>query len=101
MDFDDSSDYNNFMKTGSRALDTYHSGVSQKKLKEIGRKLELNKNLYKMKFCRSRGAGGQHVNTTDSRAVLYLDVEKSLYLEPEVKERMMKNYSHLISKLVL
>lgn len=39
-------------------------------------------------FTRSGGAGGQHVNTTDSAVILRFDVENSLNLPEAVKVRL-------------
>ena len=47
------------------------------------------------RFSRSSGAGGQHVNTTDSRVELIADVH-TMGLPPEVTERLLAAHGETI-----
>ena len=50
------------------------------------------------KAIRSSGAGGQHVNKTSSKIVLFFDVLKSESLSIDEKELLLKNISTKLTK---
>ena len=53
------------------------------------------------RFSRSGGPGGQHVNTTDSRAELRWDVVHSRALSPVLRERVLEHLERRLTGGVL
>jgi len=53
------------------------------------------------KFSRASGPGGQHVNTSDSRVQLSLDLAATTALDPTQRERIMRELSARLSGSVL
>lgn len=51
----------------------------------------------KFEYARSRGAGGQHVNKTESAAILRFHVASSQYLSEIQKERALRKLSNKIN----
>ncbi len=49
---------------------------------------QLNESAFAWRFSRSSGSGGQHVNTTDSRVELIVDIA-ALGLPPHIAERVI------------
>lgn len=54
----------------------------------ISRSIAIDSEELQETFTRSTGAGGQHVNTTDSAVLLRFDVENSPNLPEAVKQRL-------------
>ncbi len=52
---------------------------------------------FKFRTSRSSGAGGQHVNTTETKVELVFDVDASALLSEEEKERFAKKWSNRIN----
>lgn len=59
---------------------------------------EQLKKEFSFKAVKSSGAGGQHVNKTASKVELYFNVENSLALEPDEKQRILKKLASRISQ---
>ena len=57
---------------------------------EISESIRIDENELTFSFVRSSGPGGQNVNKVATTAQLRFDVENSLSLPPEVKERLRK-----------
>jgi ribosome-associated protein len=55
----------------------------------VTRSISIDSDELEESFTRSGGAGGQHVNTTDSAVILRFDVAGSLNLPEAVKVRLM------------
>jgi ribosome-associated protein len=55
----------------------------------VTRSISIDSDELEENFTRSGGAGGQHVNTTDSAVILRFDVAGSLNLPEAVKVRLM------------
>jgi ribosome-associated protein len=55
----------------------------------VTRSISIDSEELEESFTRSGGAGGQHVNTTDSAVILRFDVAGSLNLPEAVKVRLM------------
>lgn len=60
---------------------------------EVTRKLTIPASELGWRFSRSSGPGGQHVNTSDSRAELTWDVATSRALTEEQRERLLDRLS--------
>lgn len=52
---------------------------------------------FKFRTSRSSGAGGQHVNTTETKVELVFDVDASALLSEEEKEKFAKKWSNRIN----
>ena len=52
---------------------------------------------FKFRTSRSSGAGGQHVNTTETKVELVFNVEASALLKPEEKEKFTKKWGNRIN----
>jgi ribosome-associated protein len=52
---------------------------------------------FKFRTSRSSGAGGQHVNTTETKVELVFDVDASAFLNAEEKEKFTKKWSNRIN----
>lgn len=59
---------------------------------------EQLKNEFSFKAVKSSGAGGQHVNKTASKVELYFNVEDSLALGPNEKQRVLAKLASRISQ---
>lgn len=60
---------------------------------EVSRKLTIPAAELGWRFSRSSGPGGQHVNTSDSRAELTWDIAASKALSDEQRERLLDKLS--------
>ena len=98
MDFDDQDDYNAFLKMGCRLEEGELENFDKKKLKSLAKNVEISKKLYRVQFSRSSGKGGQHVNTTDSKATIFVDINNTPHLTQEIKNNIKKRYSNYISQ---
>ena len=98
MDFEDMDEYHEFMKRGFRTIDGEEGHIDPREVQKVAKTLEIDKRLYRMQFTRSSGPGGQHVNTTDSKAVLFLKLDDNPYLDNKVKKRLEKRFDYLITK---
>lgn len=47
---------------------------------------------------RSRGAGGQHVNTTETKVELVFDIDRSALLNEQEKEKLLKKWPNRINE---
>ena len=53
---------------------------------------------FKFKTSRSSGAGGQHVNTTETKVELVFDVDDSALLTVDEKEKFLKKWENRINE---
>jgi len=53
---------------------------------------------FHFKTSRSSGAGGQHVNTTETKVELIFDIDKSALLKHEEKEKFVKKWENRINE---
>lgn len=98
MDFEDMDEYNEFMRRGFRTIEGEEAHIDPREVQRVARDLVIDKRLYRMQYARSSGPGGQHVNTTDSKAVLFLRLDDNPYLDGVVKKRLEKRFDYLITK---
>ena len=54
--------------------------------------------LITQNFCRSSGAGGQHVNKTNSKAEIRFNVDAANWISIEAKKQLKEKYKHYINK---
>ena len=59
----------------------------------------IPRDLLSISYTRSSGPGGQHVNTTNSKAVVKLNLKSSTFLQYEVIERIKELYPNYINNL--
>ncbi|KZC04553.1 Peptidyl-tRNA hydrolase ICT1, mitochondrial, partial [Dufourea novaeangliae] len=55
-------------------------------------------NELQITYSRSSGAGGQHVNRTNSKVDLRFQVESAKWLSEEVKQKLMEQYKNKLNK---
>ena len=98
MEFNNQKEYKIYLKKGVIKEEGKRLNLDDKKLKELSRKIEVSKKLYRVQYSRSSGAGGQHVNTTDSKATIFVDINSTTLLSDKIKEKIKKNYSSYLSQ---
>jgi ribosome-associated protein len=64
----------------------------------IDETLTIPRNEVQLRFARSSGPGGQHVNKVETRAVLRFNVEASSALSDEAKARIRERLAHRINR---
>lgn len=69
----------------------WHAGETVRGPLDIDGKVEIPESDLTYEYARSGGPGGQHVNTTDSRARLRFDLEGTTALTDDVKARLRAN----------
>ncbi len=72
--------------------------ASIEKIDEIMRTIDIPKRELTISYCRSSGPGGQHVNKTDSKAVIKFNVHLSNIITAATKRTLIKNYANRINK---
>ena len=97
MDFDDAKEYQEYLKTVIRLEQGTYKRLDNQALKKIARDIEIPKNLVRIQYSRSRGSGGQHVNTTESRATIFFNVDSGL-LNEQIRINLNDLYSNQISQ---
>ena len=97
LDLETDEEMNSYSKKGSfeRVVD---QRVSAERVDEIMRGLVIPKDELIISYCRSSGPGGQHVNRTDSKAVVKFNVVNSRILNAATKRTVLKVLSNRINK---
>ncbi|MBB4931047.1 ribosome-associated protein [Lipingzhangella halophila] len=67
----------------------------------VGGNVRVPETELRWRFSRSGGPGGQHANTSDTRAALSLDLEATRALTPEQRERAVRRIGDRLSSGVL
>ena len=86
------------MKHGFRTREGEEAHVDPREIQKIAKTLDIDKKMFRVQFTRSSGPGGQHVNTTDSKAMLFVKIDDNPYLDPQIKSRLEKRFEYLITR---
>ena len=97
VEFENQEDYQEFQKTG-KLIKKVDQLVSKSRQSEIKRSLVIPTTDYKTSYCRSQGPGGQHVNKTDSKAVVNWNVMKSTCVNEATKRKINLVHFNKINK---
>ena len=97
LDMESDEELRDYSKKGSfeRVVD---QRVSADRVAEIMRTLSIPRDELVISYCRSSGPGGQHVNKTDSKAVVKFNVLASKVLNAATKRTVIKVLANRINK---
>ena len=97
VEFSSNQELGEFLKTGTYKQ-IVHRKLSEEEVNKYIKQLEIPNEDLVIKYSRASGAGGQHVNRTESKATVMFNVYKSSVLNQSAKDSLLANCASRISK---
>ena len=93
-------DYDTFLKNKEAGIYKAENADSlQKDIQVINPKdLEIPEYAQEVTYVKSQGAGGQHVNKTNSKAVIKFKLDSANFMTKEAKKKFITKYPNLLNK---
>lgn len=97
VEFSDNAEFKDFLETGIQKKRVKRK-LTEDEIEKYLKRLQIPDTELMVKYSRSSGPGGQHVNRTESKATVSFNIVKSTILEDDAKRVLVQSLASKLTK---